>query len=87
MLRQFIGGLLLGSALTIAGGLLVGPNITIADVGSGNVGQNTGGGGRYQLRVDEIDGATTYSIHDAQTGKDMVMVPAEMEQKEPENLR
>lgn len=82
MLKQFIGGLLLGSALTIAGGLLVGPNITIADVGSGNVGQNTGaGGGRYQLHVDEIDGTTTYSVFDAQTGKDMVMVPADVEQK------
>ena len=82
MLRQFIGGLLLGSALTIAGGLLVGPNITIADVGSGNVGQNSGaGGGRYQLHVEEIDGATTYSILDAQTGTDTVMVPADVEQK------
>ncbi len=81
MLRQFIGGLLLGSALTIAGGLFVGPNITIADVSSGNVGQNSGAGrGRYQLEVEEIDGATTFSIRDAETGKETVMVPANVEQ-------
>ncbi|MCC6794173.1 MAG: hypothetical protein IT366_03570 [Candidatus Hydrogenedentes bacterium] len=78
MLKQFIGGLLLGSALTIAGGLFVGPNITIADVGSGNVGGGDGDG-RYQLHVDEHDGTTTYSISDVQTGKEMVMVPANAE--------
>jgi len=82
MLRQFIGGLLLGSALTIAGGLLVGPNITIADVGSGNVGQNSGAGrGRYQLDVEEVDGTTTFSITDVETGEETVMMPADVEQK------
>ncbi|NUM56569.1 MAG: hypothetical protein HUU46_23300 [Candidatus Hydrogenedentes bacterium] len=68
MLKQFIGGAILGSALTIVSALLVGPNITLADVGSGNGDHGARTSGRYQLEVDEQDGVTTYSIFDTQKG-------------------
>ena len=75
MIKTFVGGLLLGSFLTIAGGLLVGPNITLADVGSGNGDSGTRVSGRYQLRVEERDGQTTYSIFDTEKGTATVLAP------------
>lgn len=73
MLKPFVGGLLLGSFLSIVSALLVGPNITLSDVGSGNGDYGSRTSGRYQLQVDEKDGVTTYSVFDTQKGVASVM--------------
>lgn len=76
MLKQFVGGVLLGSLLTIAGGLLVGPNVTLSHVGSGNdADSGTHVSGRYQLRVEEKDGQTSYSVFDSEKGMVTVLTP------------
>lgn len=65
MLKPFVSGLLLGSLLTLLGGVVVGPTITLGDIQSMNPSPRHA---RYDLRVDERDGVSRYSIIDTETG-------------------
>jgi len=64
--RQFIGGLLLGSLLTITAGLLIGPEVTLSNVGSGNSGNHSSG--RYDVHTELVDGETRYVMVDTVKG-------------------
>lgn len=65
MVKSFISGLLLGSVLTLLGGVFVGPTITFGDINSLD-GKDRDQ--RYDLRIDEKDGLTRYSILDIEKG-------------------
>ena len=65
MVKYFVGGVLLGTIITVTAGLTIGPQITLAGVGSGNDG---GSKGRYDFRIDEAGGITRYTMVDQERG-------------------
>lgn len=71
-MKSFIGGLLLGSFLTLLGGLLLGSTLMIGDIQSPD---QIGNNGRYDLRIDEADGTTRYSVIDNKTGTVTITTP------------
>lgn len=70
MVKHVVGGVLLGSAITIIAGLSVGASVTLSNVGSGNIGDKNG---RYAFQVDEKDGVTRYTFIDSEKGVATVM--------------
>jgi hypothetical protein len=61
MVKSMVCGLVLGSVMTILGALFIGPTVIVQSDYGGNH-------GRYDLRIDEQNGVTRYSIVDTQTG-------------------
>ena len=69
-MRIFIGGLLLGAALTLVGGAVIGPEITLSNVGSGTYGFQED---QYQLLVTEHEGKMSFAVVDKEKGAAVVI--------------
>ena len=65
MVKHVVGGVILGSLITILAGLTIGPEVTLSNVGSGNIGDKNG---RYAFQIDEKDGVTRYTLIDSEHG-------------------